>query len=164
MPRMARVVIPGVPHHPPSPRGFRLRRGYAGQDGGQASRSVGIGGRMCSSVTATVSATWVFSGSTRRAGVVERAEEYPWSSAAGHCGRREDPLLSGNLEWSDQITDWSAWLAEEEDPATLARLRLLTRTGRPAGDETFVDRLESLLGRILRPRSPGRPRKETKCG
>jgi len=69
MPRMARVVIPGVPHHPPSPRGFRLRRGYAGQDGGQASRSAGIGGRMSSSLMATVSGTSVLCGSTRPPGV-----------------------------------------------------------------------------------------------
>ena len=86
------------------------------------------------------------------------------ATPAGHCGRREDPLLSGNLEWSDQLTDWSACLPEEDDLGTLARLRLLTRTGRPAADKAFVDKLESLPGRILRPRRPGRPRKETKCG
>ena len=28
-----------------------------------------------------------------RAGIVERAEDYPWSSAAAHCGLREDLLL-----------------------------------------------------------------------
>ncbi|MDK1022419.1 MAG: transposase, partial [Candidatus Hydrogenedentes bacterium] len=29
-----------------------------------------------------------------RAGIVDRAEDYPWSSAAAHCGRRSDAVLS----------------------------------------------------------------------
>ena len=28
-----------------------------------------------------------------RAGIVQRAEEYPWSSAAAHCGLRPDAVL-----------------------------------------------------------------------
>jgi len=32
-------------------------------------------------------------------------------------------------------------------------------TGRPAGDETFATRLEELLGRTLRPKAIGKPRK-----
>ena len=38
------------------------------------------------------------------------------------------------------------------------RIRSHTHTGRPAGDETFVDRLESLLRPVLRPKKAGRPR------
>ena len=99
-----------------------------------------------------------------RAGLVRRAEDYRWSSAPAHCGRRKDPLLAPEIGFFDQIDDWSAWLAEEADPATVDRLRLFTRTGRPAGDDGFVARLEALLGRILRPQNPGRPRKDKKSG
>jgi putative transposase len=42
----------------------------------------------------------------------------------------------------------------------LARLRLHTRTGQPAGDKRFVARLEGLLGRVLWPRSVGRLRSQ----
>ena len=35
-------------------------------------------------------------------------------------------------------------------------------TGRPRGDAAFIERLELLLGRILRPRKGGRPRKQVK--
>src|SRR5271157_5395495 len=47
-----------------------------------------------------------------RAGVVAKAEWYPWSSAASHVAPRSDALLSG--EWRDLtgIKDWSAWLRE----------------------------------------------------
>jgi len=99
-----------------------------------------------------------------RAGLVRRAQDYPWSSAAGHCGLREDPMLSGSLEFSDEIADWTAWLAEQHDDEVLARLRLHTRTGRLAADDSFVDKVESLVGRILRPQRAGRPSREAQCG
>ncbi len=39
-------------------------------------------------------------------------------------------------------------------------LRRHQRTGRPLGDDAFVERLEARLGRTLRPRKPGpKPRK-----
>ncbi|MGB2754583.1 MAG: transposase [Phycisphaerae bacterium] len=94
-----------------------------------------------------------------RAGLVKRAEEYPWSSAAAHCGRRKDPLVQGGLETGGVVRDWSAWLRQAEDDAMLKVLRRQTRTGRPAGDAAFVARLEELSGRFLAPRKGGRPRK-----
>lgn len=95
-----------------------------------------------------------------RAGLVEHAWDYPWSSAAGHCGFRKDPLLSGDLELADNIGDWQAWLGEPEVETTLTKLRRSTATGRPAGNDSFINRLEKLLGRTLRPKKGGRPRKK----
>lgn len=100
-----------------------------------------------------------------RAGMAARAEAYAWSSAAAHCGRRTAPILcplpAGQGPAADQ---WAAWLAEGDSPDELACLRLNTRTGRPAGDRSFVARLESILGRPLWPKSVGRPAKEKKIG
>jgi len=86
--------------------------------------------------------------------MVERAEEYPWSSAAGHCGLRIDPLLSGNLEQSDHVDDWSAWLssADDEDAKPIRRK---TTTGRPCGSVEFIERLEGLIRRIIKKQKPG---------
>jgi putative transposase len=36
-----------------------------------------------------------------RAGMVRRAEDYPWSSAAARCGLRHDPMLSDDLPLLD---------------------------------------------------------------
>ena len=94
-----------------------------------------------------------------RAAMVKRAEQYPWSSAAAHCGRRPDPLISGALQTRGVVDDWSRWLRQGDDDKTLKLLRLRTRTGRPAGDAAFVARLEELSGRFLAPRKAGRPRK-----
>jgi len=41
----------------------------------------------------------------------------------------------------------------------LRELRGHARTGRPLGDETFVERLERLVGRVLKPQKGGRPRR-----
>jgi putative transposase len=93
-----------------------------------------------------------------RAGMVERAWDYPWSSAAAHCGLRGDALLSGDLECADHVGDWQAFLQDEDDHVVEA-LRKTTRTGRPAGSEEFVAQLERLVGRKLRPGKAGRPTK-----
>jgi hypothetical protein len=52
----------------------------------------------------------------------------------------------------------------EEDAETLARLRQHVRTGRPLGAPALPDRLESLLGRMLRPKKPGpKPQGGKRC-
>jgi len=96
-----------------------------------------------------------------RAGIVSRAEEYEWSSAAAHCGLRENPILAPDFPPPGEIPDWSAWL-EVEDAAQVKVLRRRTQTGRPLGSEAFVDRLEAFLGRTLRPKKRGR--RQTKKG
>ena len=94
-----------------------------------------------------------------RARMVERAEGYNWSSAAGHTGRRVDPLLSDRHGMLSGIEDWSAWLEGREPEEAIEQLRLRTRTGRPLGDAGFLEALESRLGRQLKPKPRGRRRK-----
>ena len=94
-----------------------------------------------------------------RAGIVERAEDYPWSSAAARCGLRGDVGLAELPSEAGPARDWSTWLAGREDTELVERVRLSTRTGRPAGSGEFIDRLQRFLGRTLRPKKGGRPRK-----
>jgi len=54
-----------------------------------------------------------------------------------------------------EVNDWRAFLAAAEDEAVLERLRRHGRTGRPLGSPAFLDRLETRLGRPLRPKKPG---------
>jgi transposase len=93
-----------------------------------------------------------------RAGLVPRAEEYPWSSAAAHCGLRRDPLVAGDLERRGVVEDWASWLAEPDGEEDLASLRRQTRSGRPLGAEAFVQHLETLAGRSLTAKPVGRPK------
>ena len=90
-----------------------------------------------------------------RASIVARAEDYPWSSAAAHCGLRDDPLLDDGLPLLDRLSDWAAWLRDEDPPETVDLLRKRTRTGRPCGDGAFLKALERQLGRVLEAQKPG---------
>ncbi|HUV66113.1 MAG TPA: hypothetical protein VMW24_19630, partial [Sedimentisphaerales bacterium] len=54
------------------------------------------------------------------------------------------------------IDDWRAFLDSVIPEKQLDQLRGHGRTGRPLGDATFLERLEQLIGRILRPKKPGR--------
>ena len=89
-----------------------------------------------------------------RAGLVDKAWQWKWSSAAAHRRGKDDrlvkvaPLLEMAGKWTDFLRRWPT---EEETEA----IRLHERTGRPLGGEGFVDRIEGLLGRLLRPRKRG---------
>jgi putative transposase len=97
-----------------------------------------------------------------RARMVIRAEEYRWSSAATHCLERTDSLLTPLGPTPRLIADWSAWLAEEDDPEELKAIRNSTSTGRPLASKSYVEQLEHQLGRALLPRRRGRrPRNAT---
>ena len=97
-----------------------------------------------------------------RAGMVDSAERYPWSSAPAHCGRGSDPLLTRAPYWQealDAIKDWPAWLAGEDDGEKLVVLRRNARMGLPCGSEPFIRSLEKATGGDLHYRPQGK-RKE----
>lgn len=94
-----------------------------------------------------------------RAGLVGRAEEYPWSSAAAHAAGVADGLLADIAELRDSVGDWSTWLRQPLAEDRLGAIRRGTMTGRPAGDAEFVTRLGERLGRRLTSRPAGRPRR-----
>lgn len=89
-----------------------------------------------------------------RAGIVERAWDYPWSSARAHVYKKENPVLSDNFLVTS-IADWKEYLKEEDDATTLNNFRRHTHTGRPLGDSKFIEALETITGRILQKQKPG---------
>jgi putative transposase len=97
-----------------------------------------------------------------RAGMVSRAEDYRWSSAAAHCGKQLDSLLnpvSGLSRKFSEIEDWSAWLAEGDETEELQMLRRNVEKGLPCGSDGFVQKLGRQVGRFLKYRPQGRPKK-----
>jgi putative transposase len=89
-----------------------------------------------------------------RAGMVEVPEAYEWSSAAAHCGLKEDSLLIPLPALPGFIGDWRCWIGREDDSHDINRIRDNTKTGFPCGSADFVKRLESILGVKLRQRKP----------
>ncbi len=89
-----------------------------------------------------------------RASMVKNAQDWPWSSARAHLRGRDDvfvrvsPLLG-------RIKDWQGYLGDAETEQRLDALRKHSRTGRPLGDNRFIQTAEVLAGRPLRPARPG---------
>lgn len=82
--------------------------------------------------------------------------DWPWSSAAAHLGGRDDSLVTVK-PLLDRINDWESYLsAEPEAQEALQHIQRHSRTGRPLGASGFVAKLESLTGKVLAPRRPGR--------
>lgn len=92
-----------------------------------------------------------------RAGLCRKPEEWEWSSVHFHSGRKIDPIVDESPV-CEQIMDWRGFLAQH-DPSDFANsLRRQTNTGRPSGDDQFLDGLERSTGRRIRCRKAGRPR------
>ena len=95
-----------------------------------------------------------------RAGLVDRPEEYRWSSAASHLDGRDDGLVR-TAPLLDRSIDWSKYLYEREQDQFIGELHRTARTGRPLGELGFVEKLEAILGRRLKPHKPGRKPKSS---
>jgi putative transposase len=90
-----------------------------------------------------------------RAGIVVKAEDYPWSSARPHVEKTTDPLLSP-CPLESAIGDWSSYLRQTDLEEDIRRFVEYEHTGRPLGSNDFIRRLEQLTGRILVPLKRGR--------
>ncbi len=99
-----------------------------------------------------------------RAGIVERAEEYAWSSARARVSGAADGVLDDGLPVKDilgQIAGgWSYWLRLGRDKNIVDVLRTNTRTGRPLGNAAFTLKMEQILGRRVKAVHRGRPKRE----
>jgi len=93
-----------------------------------------------------------------RAGIVKKAEDYEFSSAKAHVYKKKDFLLSDNFV-VDEIEDWQAFLAGEDSEQDIKFFRKHSRIGRPLGQKEFIEKLENITGRLLKPRKPGRKKK-----
>jgi putative transposase len=88
-----------------------------------------------------------------RAGMVERAEHYRWSSAAVHLELAQDKLRLLDEDFSREFGGAEAWRELLMSPEELSELRLLRRctlSGRPYGSERFLEEMEERFGRKWR--------------
>jgi len=94
-----------------------------------------------------------------RARRAERADQWRWSSARAHLSGRDDCLVKV-APLLGMVGNWAALLNSALPEEELKEFRMHGRTGRPLGDGSFVERLEALAGRVLKPQKGGRPRKD----
>ena len=88
------------------------------------------------------------------AGLVQKPEDWEWSSARYHLGQSTGDWLVKERNLLGLVNDWRKYLTEgDEHDNTNYELHL--RTGRPLGAADFVEKLERLIGTNLRPKKGG---------
>lgn len=93
-----------------------------------------------------------------RAGLAERAGDWPWASTRAHLLGQEDGITS-LAPVRQRVADFSD-LLDDVDEAMFNRLRRAESVGRPLGDDAFIDRIGVLTGREVRPGKRGPKPKE----
>jgi len=90
-----------------------------------------------------------------RARLVERAEDWPWSSTTAHiAGEDSDFVTVGPA--LERVGDFPAFLGEPFDEAlTYAALRKAESVGRPVGSKEWLADMEARSGLTLAPRKRG---------
>jgi len=93
------------------------------------------------------------------AGMCSGAADWPWSSARAHLSGKDDALVEvGQL--CQAVGNWRRFLGDGRDDEVGGRIHRHTRTGRPLGDDSFIARIEGIVGRGVRVRPRGRPAKK----
>jgi putative transposase len=94
----------------------------------------------------------------RRAGLVERAEDWPWSSASARSMIPRIPMAMWPV---NRPGNWLELLNEPLAESSLVALRHSLQRGKPFGQNDWVERLASSLGITCSLRPRGRPKKHS---
>ncbi len=89
-----------------------------------------------------------------KAGMVKRAWDYPWSNVHAHLSGRDERGIVATEPLLSLIGEWQAYL-DEMQPKDMPDFERHKRTGRPLGDDGFVQMAEKLLGRDDLRKKPG---------
>ena len=95
-----------------------------------------------------------------RAKLVERAEEWQWSSVYGSA--RHDAKLADFLSpWPmERPQNWIEWINEPDKASELDDLRSSAQRGRPFGSEDWMINIAKKLGLEATMHSRGRPKRK----
>ena len=94
-----------------------------------------------------------------KAKITKKPWDYEWSSTKHHMGIANSSLVKDSL-LRGLIGNWKDFLNTASDTDDVRLLQLHERTGRPLGDNTFIEKLESLLKINLKKKKAGRKKKE----
>lgn len=95
-----------------------------------------------------------------RARLVERAEDWRWSSTAAHIAGEDSDFVTV-APALERVGDFAAFLGEPFDEAlTYAALRKAESVGRPVGSKEWLADMEARSGLTLAPRKRGPAPKE----
>ena len=89
-----------------------------------------------------------------RAGIVKNPEDYRWSSAKAHISHKDDDLVKAE-PLLHIVPNWEGLLASGLPEADKDSIKRHGKTGRPLGNEDFLDTVEKMTGRKVRLQKPG---------
>jgi len=96
-----------------------------------------------------------------RAKLVQRAQDWRWSSVAAHLAGEDDQLVKV-APALERYGDFAALLEEEiEDETGFQGLRQSETTGRPLGTEEWMGKQERMTGRTLKPQKRGPKKRDS---
>jgi hypothetical protein len=105
-----------------------------------------------------------------RAGLVDDAECWPWSSAPLHCSQRTEDGLLTMEPWRNQwsIQTWREYLRAGEEQSNLTAIRRSIYTGRPLGRRNSSGHWRRRHVGVWHRKRGGRPKKQlgngVQCG
>jgi putative transposase len=89
-----------------------------------------------------------------RARLVKRPQDWRWSSVHAHLGGASDGITAVGPV-AARYPDFAALIDAGPDIEAFARLRRAETIGRPVGSEAFLEQIEDLTGRTLKPQKRG---------
>ena len=90
-----------------------------------------------------------------RAKLVEKAKDWRWSSVAAHLAAKDDGLVKV-APVLERYGNFAAFLGDGSyDEEEFKRLRQSETTGRPLGDDAWLDGLEAMTGKNLKAQKRG---------
>ena len=100
--------------------------------------------------------------------MVDKPQDYRWSSVAGNTGLRADALVTPHAEYmalgqdeASRHASYSRMVQECVDQELARHIRESRDTGYPLASDAFKAALAARLGRRTEPGRPGRPEKKT---
>lgn len=89
-----------------------------------------------------------------KAKLCTRPEKWQWSSTRAHLLAQDDEVVSVK-PMLERVSDWKSYLSSNLVEEELKVIKSHSSSGRPAGNEVFVQNLEEMTGRVLRKKKPG---------
>ncbi len=93
-----------------------------------------------------------------KARLCNNPQDWQWSSVHAHLSSNDDGFVSVR-PMLEKFPNWSGYLEQGDSENKFERIRKHTRTGRPLGSISFIETLEAMTGKMLKPRKPG-PKKD----
>ncbi len=89
-----------------------------------------------------------------KAKIIDNPVDYRWSSCKAHVEGKDDKLVKVKPLLSI-INNWSDFIRKPVSDFEIDNIKKHERTGRPLGNDSFIEQLESETGRFLRKKKPG---------